>query len=129
MSETLTIDDNLTFSRHALERMVSLSIDDVNGIAWMHRSRHGKIIDAVSGKTNTRSVTVTETRFSETVDVYVDISMEYNANALDIFSDIHKQVHRIFRMMTPLKVRSVNVRISDISMPEDVEASVDEFVV
>lgn len=131
-------DDNLTFSKHALEKMVSLAIEDVDGIAWMHRSRRGKIIDAVSGETDTRGMTVTATRYTGlttdasrgAVDVNVDISMECDSNALDIFTDIHKQVHQIFRVMTPLTVHSVNVCVSDISMPDedDIEESVDEFV-
>lgn len=112
-------EDSLTFSNGVIEKIVALSLADVDNIAGMYGGILDRVQDAIGMHNKHKGVTVSLTQDGSVI-INVSVIMTYGAYAPQIFEDVKAAIVGAMDSMTGLPVAGVNLRIEDVLLPEEI---------
>ena len=112
-------EDSLTFSNGVIEKIVALSLADVDNIAGMYGGILDRVQDAIGMHNKHKGVTVSLTQDGSVI-INVSVIMTYGAYAPQIFEDVKEAIVGAMDSMTGLPVAGVNLRIEDVLLPEEI---------
>lgn len=104
--------DSLTFDDSVIEKIVAITVKDVDGIIEMKGGILSAIQEGFGGTNLTKGVDVEV----EEQDAEIDLAiiMEYGKSAPKIFNNLKKVIEQNVQEMTGLGVSSLNVRVVDV---------------
>lgn len=111
---TLSIDNTV------VEKIVAITCRSVDGILQMKGNLISSIQEGFGGTDVTKGVSV-EMVGEDACNVNVSIIMEYGKSAPKIFRELRDKISEKITDMTGLKVKSVNVRITNVMTREEIE--------
>ena len=113
-------EDSLTYSNGVIEKIVAMATREAPHVLGMKGNLMHFVQEQFGAENLTKGVTVELTDDNRVV-VNISVIIEYGAYAPAIFDDVKTRVTERLAAMTGLEVAGVNLRIEDVTTPEEYE--------
>lgn len=120
--ELVESEDSLTYSNGVIEKIVAMATREVPHVLGMKGNLMHFVQEQFGAENLTKGVSVEVTDDNRVV-VNISVIIEYGAYAPGIFEEVKERVTERLGAMTGLEVAGINLRIEDVSTPEEYEGS------